>query len=144
MRPTYLWHGDPYTAKMTSLYWDAPQAQGSLLITWINFNSSMNQSLQSVGWNDLSIPKLKQSIGVYLSCYMQTGLCHHNACWCLAAKSRQDISNHHADSPMPKLWQSHIQRHRYHVWNVQEKSVNEKLICFFLFMAVLVIMPSHQ
>ena len=22
--PSYLWHGDPYTGKMTSLYWDSP------------------------------------------------------------------------------------------------------------------------
>ena len=23
-RPSYLWHGDPYTGKTTSLYWDGP------------------------------------------------------------------------------------------------------------------------
>ena len=25
-RPSYLWHGDPYTGKTTSLYWDSPLA----------------------------------------------------------------------------------------------------------------------
>ena len=32
MRPSYLLHGDPYTGKSTSLYWDGPQiAQRSLV-----------------------------------------------------------------------------------------------------------------
>ena len=37
--------------------------QGPLLLTWINFNHSMDKqlhTLKSVGWNYLSIPKLQR------------------------------------------------------------------------------------
>ena len=30
-RPSYLKHGDPYTGKMTSLYWDGPQSASHVI-----------------------------------------------------------------------------------------------------------------
>ena len=30
-RPSYLKHGDPYTGKMTSLYWDGPQSTSHVI-----------------------------------------------------------------------------------------------------------------
>ena len=62
MRPCYPYNGNSYTGETTSLYyWNSPQ--GPLLLTWINFNPSMDKELHAlltVGWNYLSIPKLKQ------------------------------------------------------------------------------------
>ena len=59
------WCGDDYVQFQTIgtiFVYSVAEYQWPLLLTWFNFNPSMNNWLhpfQSVGWNNLSIPKLQ-------------------------------------------------------------------------------------
>ena len=91
VRPSYLWHGDPYTGKMTSLYWVAP-----LIIRKVTFMTSI-----------IYAPYLLISYQLGRYCYITFLLVSLDQGWSLI---------HEDESPLQQKCYSHKTLHRDLGW----------------------------
>ena len=91
VRPSYLWHGDPYTGKTTSLYWDAPWIQwyvfpyhkGQFVLLYFYAKHTVNKTFSLINqnlylvWNNDSVWILESLRCTYTDQYWSLHSIHH-------------------------------------------------------------------